>query len=171
MIIARIFGWRSSAMNMCSVRHSPMPSAPELAGLAGVLGRVGVRADAEVADLIGPLEHLPEVLVDRRRDERHVVSGDDPGAAVDRDHVTLVEHRAVGGDRALVEVDHQPLRADDRGAAHPARDQRGVRGLAALAGQDPASGVEPGDVLGVGERPDQDHVPALACRGDRVRGR
>ncbi len=28
MIIARIFGWRSSAMNMCSVRHSPMPSAP-----------------------------------------------------------------------------------------------------------------------------------------------
>ncbi len=28
MIIARIFGWRSSAMNMCSVRHRPMPSAP-----------------------------------------------------------------------------------------------------------------------------------------------
>ena len=28
MIIARIFGWRSSAMNMCSVRQSPMPSAP-----------------------------------------------------------------------------------------------------------------------------------------------
>ncbi len=24
----RIFGWRSAAMNMCSVRHSPMPSAP-----------------------------------------------------------------------------------------------------------------------------------------------
>ncbi len=30
MIIARIFGSRSSAMNMCSVRHSPMPSAPRL---------------------------------------------------------------------------------------------------------------------------------------------
>ena len=28
MIIARIFGCRSSAMNMCSVRHSPIPSAP-----------------------------------------------------------------------------------------------------------------------------------------------
>ena len=28
MIIARIFGWRSSAMNMCSVRQRPMPSAP-----------------------------------------------------------------------------------------------------------------------------------------------
>ena len=28
MIIARILGWRSSAMNMCSVRHRPMPSAP-----------------------------------------------------------------------------------------------------------------------------------------------
>ncbi len=28
MIIARIFGWRSAAMNMCSVRHRPMPCAP-----------------------------------------------------------------------------------------------------------------------------------------------
>jgi hypothetical protein len=28
MIMARIFGARSAAMNMCSVRHSPMPSAP-----------------------------------------------------------------------------------------------------------------------------------------------
>ena len=28
MIMARILGWRSAAMNMCSVRHSPIPSAP-----------------------------------------------------------------------------------------------------------------------------------------------
>ena len=45
----RIFGWRSSAMNMCSVRHRPMPSAPSSRALRGVLRRVGVRPHAEPA--------------------------------------------------------------------------------------------------------------------------
>ena len=49
MIIARILGWRSSAMNMCSVRHSPIPSAPELPGAPRVAGRVGVGAHAAAA--------------------------------------------------------------------------------------------------------------------------
>ena len=57
MIIARIFGWRSSAMNMCSVRHRPMPSAPSSRALRRVLRRVGVGAHAEPAELVGPLEH------------------------------------------------------------------------------------------------------------------
>ena len=38
MIIARIFGWRSSAMNMCSVRHRPMPSAPSSRALTASSG-------------------------------------------------------------------------------------------------------------------------------------
>ena len=61
MIIARIFGWRSAAMNMCSVRQRPMPSAPNSRALRGVLGRVGVGAHAERAQLVGPAEHRLEV--------------------------------------------------------------------------------------------------------------
>ena len=38
MIIARIFGWRSSAMNMCSVRQRPMPSAPSSRALSASAG-------------------------------------------------------------------------------------------------------------------------------------
>ena len=38
MIIARIFGWRSAAMNMCSVRHRPMPSAPCSSALSASAG-------------------------------------------------------------------------------------------------------------------------------------
>ncbi len=38
MIIARILGWRSAAMNMCSVRHSPIPSAPNSRALAASSG-------------------------------------------------------------------------------------------------------------------------------------
>jgi hypothetical protein len=38
MIIARIFVWRSSAMNMCSVRHRPIPSAPNSRALAASSG-------------------------------------------------------------------------------------------------------------------------------------
>ena len=38
MIIARIFGWRSAAMNMCSVRQRPMPSAPFSSALTASAG-------------------------------------------------------------------------------------------------------------------------------------
>ena len=41
----------------------------ELARLRRVLGRVGVRAHLEPAEVVGPAEHGLEVLVDLRRDE------------------------------------------------------------------------------------------------------
>ena len=46
------------------------------------------------------------------------------------------------------------------GPAHAARDERRVAGLAALGGEDPARGVEAGDVLGLGERAHEDDVAA-----------
>ncbi len=51
--------------------------------------------------------------------------------------------------------------AGDAGAAHAAGDQRCVRGLAALGGENPAGSVKPGDVVGFGERADQDHIVAV----------
>ena len=93
MIIARIFGWRSAAMNMCSVRQRPMPSAPNSRALRASVGRVGVRAHAEPAHLVGPLEHALEVRVDLGLHERHVVGRDHAVGAVDRDQVALVRGR------------------------------------------------------------------------------
>ena len=161
MIIARIFGWRSAAMNMCSVRHSPMPSAPCSIALTRVGRRVGVGAHAEPADLVRPAEHALEALVAPRLDQRHVVAGDHAGAAVDRDPRAGGDHDVAHADHARAQVDVELAGADDRRAAHPARDERGVRGLAALGGEDAARGVEAGDVVGLGERAHEDHVAAV----------
>ena len=79
--------------------------------------------------------------------------------------------RAPGGDHLVADADHpraqvdvQLAGADDGRAAHPARDERRVRGLAALAGEDAARGVEAGDVVGLGERAREDHVAARPPR-------
>ena len=61
-------------------------------------------------------------------------------------------------------------RARDRRAAHAAGDQRGMAGLAALAREDPAGGVEAGDVVGLGEGAHEDHVAALGGGRDGVAG-
>ena len=89
MIIARTCGSRSSAMNMCSVRQRPMPSAPNSRAFDRVLGRVGVRAHAQAPHRVGPAEQRLEVLVDLRRHERDLAHDHLAGAAVDRDQVAL----------------------------------------------------------------------------------
>ena len=91
MIISRTTGSRSSAMNMCSVRQRPIPSRAEVARLGGIVGRVGVGAHLQPAQLVGPAEDRLEVLVDLRRDERHLADDHPAGAAVDRDRVALGE--------------------------------------------------------------------------------
>ena len=56
------------------------------------------------------------------------------------------------------------------GHAHAARDERRVRGLAALAGEDALRRVEAGDVVGLGERAHEDHVAPVGRRRDRLGG-
>ena len=63
----------------------------ELARLGGVLGRVGVRAHAQPAELVRPAEDRLEVLVDRGRDERHRADDHPARAAVDREQVALAQ--------------------------------------------------------------------------------
>ena len=91
MITAAISGWRSPR-NMCSVRHSPMPSAPSSIALRRVLRRVGVGAHAERAQLVAPPEHRLELLGDLRLDQRHVLERDRAEAAVDRDPLAGAQH-------------------------------------------------------------------------------
>ena len=70
-----------------------------------------------------------------------------------------------------VEVDVDRARAGHGGAAHAARDERRVRRLAALGGQDALGGVEAGDVVGLGERPHEDDRAARLGGRDGVAAR
>ena len=116
----------------------------------------------EPADLVGPLEHALELVADPRLDQLDLVDGDQPAGAVDRDPVAGVELRLADPDHLFVGVDLERRGAGDARPAHPARDQGRVRGLAALRGEDPAGGVKAGDVVGLGELADEDHVLAVA---------
>ena len=171
MIIACIFGWRSAAMNMCSVRHSPIPSAPN--SRARRRPRACPRSRGRRAGGCSSAQRSTcvEVRVDLGLGQRHVVGGHLPGRAVDRDQVALVELGVADAQHPLLEVDPQRRRARDARLAHPARDERGVRGLAALGGEDPLRGEEAVHVVGLGERPDEDHLAAALRPVDGVVGR
>ena len=120
----------------------------ELARLGGVLGRVRVRVDAQPAELVGPLQDRLEVVVDLRRDERDLAEHDTPRAAVDRDHVPLVQHVPGEVGRPRLHVDRQRLAARHARLAHPARDDRGVRRHPAVRGQHPLRVDEAVNVVG-----------------------
>ena len=85
-IISRIAAMRSSSKNMCSVRHRPMPSAPNARAVARVERRVGVgahlhrRATPSAHDISSP--NSPASAAAHGRHRAHE---DLPGAAVDRD--------------------------------------------------------------------------------------
>ena len=138
------------------------PLGAELAGLGGVLRRVGVRPHAEPADRVGPAEDGLEVLVDRGRDERHRADDHAARAAVDREVVALAELDLPEAHRACAEVDRERLAARHARLAHAAGDDRRVRGHAAVRGEDAARVDEAVDVVGRRLPPDEQHGLALA---------
>ena len=97
-------------------------------------------------------------------------SGDRSGGAVDGDQVALAEDSAVDPDLARREVDLEVRRAAHARPPHPAGHECGVAGLAALAREDPARGVEAGHVVGLGERAHQHDVAAVVCSGHGIPG-
>ena len=95
--------------------HVLGPAQPDALGTEGpraarVLGRVGVGAHAERAQLVAPRQHRLEALVDRRRHQRDVVERDGAGRPVDGDEVALVEDVPVHAHLAGVQVDVQRRR-------------------------------------------------------------
>ena len=164
MIIARILGWWSSAMSMCSVRHRPMPSAPS--------SRARLASSGASAFARTPRRRISSAH-SSTRSKCSLTSGSTSGTsssvtqplrAVDRDQVALADLVAAGADLLRLQVDRQLVGADHRRAAHPARHQRRVRGLAALAGEDALRRVEARDVVGLGERAHEDHVAPVLGR-------
>ena len=63
-IISRMAAMRSPSKNMCSVRHRPMPSAPNFTACSGVVRGIGVGADAQLAGRVRPAH---EAARNRRR--------------------------------------------------------------------------------------------------------
>ena len=141
----------------------------ELARLGGILGRIGIRAHAQPAQLVGPVEDRAEVLVDRRRHEPDGADDDPAGAAVDRDHVAHVEHVLADRHRPRLRVDREPFAAGDARLAHASRDDRRVRGHATVGRQHAARLDQPVDVVGRRLPADEDDVVArLAALRRRV---
>ena len=128
--------------------------------------RVGVRAHAEVAHGVGPVEELGEGAAElgldhRRRAGDHLAAG-----AVEGDAGALAEDAAVRArQRPRREVEAELARTHDAGDADAAGDHGGVAGHAAAHGQDAARGVHAADVLGAGLEPDEDHRLVLRRRG------
>ncbi len=119
----------------------------ELPGARCILGVVGVRAHLQPPFDVRPAEDRLEVLVDLRRDQRHLADEHAARAAVDRDHVAL-DQPAVADRRETV-AERQLLAARDARLPHSPRHDRGVRGHAAVDGEDPLRRDHPVDVVGV----------------------
>ena len=120
----------------------------ELARLRGVLGRVGVRAHAQAADLVGPAEDRLEVLVDRGGTSGTLptITRPVPPSIVSRSPSASSD--VADPHRAGADVDRERLAAGDARLAHAARDDRGVRGHAAVRGEDASCVDQPVDVVG-----------------------
>ena len=147
-IILRTTGRRSGARNMCSVRHSPMPSAPRRRALAA---SSPVSALARTPSL--PLRIAsaqPRTMSNSfggSASASSIAPSDDlAGGAVDRDDVALADRDAVGRERALGDL-HR-VGADDGRGAPAAGDDRGVADEPAAGREDALAGHHPVDVLG-----------------------
>ena len=162
---------RSSPKNMCSVRQSPIPSAPSSRAFAASSAVSALARTPSRRSSIRPAQHLVELVADLGLDQRHVVGGDPAGRALDRDPSPAASSALADPDRPRLEVDLDLGRPGDARPPHPPRDQRRVRRLASLRGEDPAGGVEAGDVVGLGERADEDHVLAVGRAGAPPRPR
>ncbi len=75
---------------------------------------------------------------------------------------------AADGRDSPLQVDRQVGAAGDAGLAHPARDERRVRGDAAVGGEDALRGDQPVDVVGARLPANEDHVLALWARASAV---
>ena len=153
------------------------PLGAERAGLGGVRGRVGVGADLERPDLVGPGH--------QRRRSRRRSSGSTVGTLpiMTSPVVPLIVTKSPALTTWPLMVIWpvfssigDGVAADDAGLAPAAGDDRRVAGLAAGGGEDALGQVHAGDVLGAGLLADQeDRVVGMllvrARRRPRPRGR
>ena len=141
-----------------------MPSRAELDGGARIFRRVGVDANAELADLIGPAHQRAELARQFRLDHRHPAGQHLAERAVDGDDVAGLEGARADAHGAAAVIDANGAAAGDAGLAHAARDHGGVRGHAAAGGQNAFGGVHAVNVFRAGLDPHQDDLAAVGLQ-------
>ena len=124
-------------------------------------------ADQLAGGLVRIDEGLAEPVLEVRhhgaRDNRHLAGEDLARGAVDRKDVALLHHDpVVRGHLPCLGVDVERLGTAHRGLAHAARDDRGMRGLAAPAGEDAGSRDHALEIVRIGLAPDEDDLVARA---------
>ena len=160
-----IFSWRSSPKNMCSVRHRPMPSAPNSRAL---------RASSGVSALVRTPSVRSSSAHRRTVSNASPTSGSTSGTSsvviapvvpsmASRSPACSVRRRRRAPRRAAGSISRS-LAPVTAGTPMPRATSAAWRGLAALGGEDPLGRVEARDVVGLGERAREDHVAARRPR-------
>ena len=127
MIIWRTAPMRSGSKNMCSVRHRPMPSAPNFCAVSASSGVSALARTLRRADLVRPAHQRGEVAGHRRLDHRHRADEHLAGGAVERDGLAGAHRLAAGGQRLRVVIDRR-CRRRRRRRAGPCRAPPPPRG-------------------------------------------
>ena len=162
-IIRRTATIRSLSKNMCSVRHRPMPSAPNL---TAVRASVGVSALART--FIRRMSSAQAISLAKSPDSSGWMVGTSPRmiSPVAPSMVMMSPAFSITS-RTLIAPVCLSIRTsaapETQGRPHAAGDHGGVAGHAAAGGQDARRGVHAVDVLRAGLLADQDH--ALADMG------
>ena len=166
-IISRTAWMRSSSKNICSVRHSPMPSAPNL---TATRASAGVSALARTPSL-RTLSAQP-ISVANSPDSCGSIIATLPASTWPVEPSTVMKSPClkVCPPAVMVRlgiVDPHRAGAGNAGLAHAARHHRRVRGHAAARGENAFGGVHAVDVFRRGFDPHQnDFWPsALSCVG------
>ena len=139
-----------------------MPWAPYSRARTASRGVVGVGADLEPADLVGPAQQLEQVgILQIGNDGRELSQMDESVGAVDRDPVALLDDDVAHCELALVEVDLDRAGSDDRRLSELPRHESRVAGASAARREDAPGGEHAVDVVGLGLGPDHDDVLAV----------
>ena len=142
----------------------PDALAAEFDGGARIVGGVGVDADAELAERIGPAHQRAEFAGHRRLDHRHPPGQHLAQRAVDGDDVAGLEGAGTDAHGAAAVIDADRAAAGDAGLAHAARDHRRMRGHAAAGGQNAFGGVHAVNVFGAGLDSHQNDLAAIGLQ-------
>ena len=91
-IISRMATMRPPSKNICSVRQSPMPSAPKRRAMRASSGVSALARTFIRRVLVGPDHELGEIAGELGLDGRHLAQHHLAGAAVDGEEIAVVHH-------------------------------------------------------------------------------
>ena len=132
----------------------------EVLGLTGVLGGVGVGADLEIPELVGPVHDPLKLAGDLGLGGVQALAIDVAGGAVQADPVALLVDLSGQGKLLVGLVHNDVAAAGDAAGAHAPGHHGGVGGHAAPHGEDALGGLHALNVLGGGLQPDQHNLLA-----------